>query len=264
MLPTPSTSHVNYKHVYEPAEDSFLLLDTLSSATETAFLQAQFPADSPTPVILEVGTGSGVVLAFVTAHANRIISRPDVATVGVDVNRFACVATRETVQLAVEETALTQKLVGNFLDIPTADLTTAIRPGSVDMLVFNPPYVPSENLPSMPDMEHEGASVDHFSRDSHLLSLSTDGGLDGMGVTNRLLDQLLGVLSERGIAYILLSVSNRPEEVMSRIRTWASTNGIIWSADKVGSSGNKAGWERLCVIRIWRSGAPSDREREVG
>ena len=63
MLPTPDTSHVPYKRVYEPAEDSYLLLDTLSSAVETEYLQKAFPDIAP--LVVEVGTGSGVVLVFV-------------------------------------------------------------------------------------------------------------------------------------------------------------------------------------------------------
>ena len=71
MLPTPSTSHVAFERVYEPAEDSYLLLDTLSSETEKAFLQVRFngtPTNSPAPFVVEIGTGSGVVLSFVDAH----------------------------------------------------------------------------------------------------------------------------------------------------------------------------------------------------
>ena len=256
MLPTPSTSHVNYNKVYEPAEDSFLLLDTLSSATETAFLQAQFPANSPCPFVLEVGTGSGVVLAFVTAHAERILGRSDVATAGVDMNPFACSATKQTVELAVEEASVNGTKPGSFLNTLNGDLATAIKTGSVDVLIFNPPYVPSEPLSLESGRSNEGNAVDCedlFNRDSELLSLSTDGGADGMEVLNRLLVELPTMLSQRGAAYILLCVQNKPEEVMTRIRAW--TGG--WSAGKVGSSGKKAGWEKLCVMRIWRQGAQS-------
>ena len=255
MLPTPSTSHVNYGQIYEPAEDSYLLLDTLSSTTETAFLRTRLAADSPSPLVLEVGTGSGVVLAFVTAHTDRIIGRSDVATIGVDVNAYACVATRQTVRLAVKEAASTQASTALFLDAVAGDLASVVKPASVDVLIFNPPYVPTETLPHMLDEKREGATNDSFTRDSHLLSLSTDGGVDGMETTNRMLDQLPGVLSERGIAYILLCAVNRPGDVMSRIRGWPLTNGREWNAQKVGSSGNKAGWEKLCVIRVWPSNA---------
>ena len=104
MLPTPSTSHVAYERIYEPAEDSYLLLDTLSSDSEKAFLQSRFNVDttanyvahsSPSPIVLEIGTGSGVVLSFVNAHAKIIFGRHDIFTFGVDVNRYACKATEK-------------------------------------------------------------------------------------------------------------------------------------------------------------------------
>jgi release factor glutamine methyltransferase len=246
MLPTPSTSHVNYERIYEPSEDSYLLLDTLSTSTENSFLQCQFPSGSATPLVLEVGPGSGVVLAFVTAHAKHIFGRSDVATLGIDVNEFACKATKQTVEVSVKEDEVEP---GVFLNAVWGDLTNVIRPGSIDVLIFNPPYVPSEALPALP----ENSFRDSFERDILLSSLATDGGIDGMETTDRLLAELPRVLIRRGVAYILLCAQNKPDEVMDRIRAWPEDQGKHWCAEKVGSSGRKAGWERLCVVRIWRA-----------
>lgn len=247
MLPTPSTSHVNYNHIYEPSEDSYLLLDTLSSETETTFLKARFPPDSPSPVVLEVGTGSGVVIAFVLAQAERIFGRADAMCLGADVNRFACEATLKTAKLAAKDARDAGSKPATFFEGMTSDLTTAIRPGSVDVLIFNPPYVPSEELPSSPPAND--TAPDSFARDSNLLALSTDGGVDGMETTDRLLAELPSVLSHRGVAYILLCAQNKPKTVIDRIRNWQDS----WSVEEVGSSGKKAGWERLRIIRIWRT-----------
>lgn len=265
MLPTPSTSHVNVDRVYEPAEDSFLLLDTLSSPAEAAFLQQRLDRDSKdrrtSPLVLEVGTGSGVVLAFITAHAQQQFGRADVLTLGVDLNGFACAATVETVRRTCAD-----GLNGNsdevsralFLDCVQADLGSIVRPHSVDVLVFNPPYVPSGELPEpisgeanilTSDKTNGTAIAGQFEEDSHLLSLSYAGGKDGMEVTNRLLDQLPRLLSlDRGMAYVLLCKQNKPEEVIGRIRRWGSR----WAVEVVGRSGNTAGWEKLQVLRIWR------------
>lgn len=259
MLPTPSTSHIDYNHIYEPAEDSFLLLDTLSSKSETDFLQGRFPIADPPLLVLEAGIGSGVVLAFATAHAKQIFGRSDVITLGTDVNPFACVGSQTTVEFAASESRHSQTEPGVFLGSLNGDLASAIQPGSIDILIFNPPYVPSEDIPSLPagqDSEACQVSEDVFTSDSHLLSLSTDGGLDGMEITNRLLADLSSVLSGRGVAYILLCAPNKPDEVIASIKAWPTTtqDGHLskWLVDKVSSSGKKAGWERLCVIRIWR------------
>ncbi|KAF2752022.1 hypothetical protein M011DRAFT_394240 [Sporormia fimetaria CBS 119925] len=255
MLPTPSTTHVCFDRVYEPAEDSYLLLDTLSSPSEISFLHNRFPApstndahaDSPAPLVLEVGVGSGVVLAFVAANAHTLFGRNDVLTLGTDLNRYACDAAAQTVRHAVTAPASSVNL-----DIVIADLATAIRPRSVDVFIFNPPYVPDE----LPDFSrHEtynttttmGKSA-AFERDSYLLRLSYAGGEEGMVVTNRMLEQIPEILSSRGVGYLLLCAQNKPEEVKKTIRAWAPG----WMAETVGTSGKKAGWEKLQIVRIWR------------
>lgn len=249
MLPTPSTSHVNYDHIYEPAEDSYLLLDTLSSQSETFFLHSRFESRTVSPLILEVGPGSGVVLAFITAHAKTLFGRDDVATVGVDVNGFACAATKQTVDLAVKQIKDTGGSPGLLLDVCTGDLASVIKSESIDVLIFNPPYVPSESVPST---WNHAANEDDLQRDFRLSSLATDGGVEGMEITNRLLDELPSILSRRGVAYILLCAQNRPDQVMADLRNWTTSDGSTWLVEKVGRSGKTAGWEKLCVLRIWR------------
>jgi len=199
-------------------------------------------------LIIEIGTGSGVVISFINAHAEQIFGRADVFTAGVDVNRYACEATRETVRIATEEQVVQGKLHGIYLGSFTGDLTSPLGHEIVDVLVFNPPYVPTEDIPSLPPAL-EGSAAPSYEDDSHLLSLSYAGGVDGMEITNKLLDTLPTILSrDRGCAYILLCAQNKPESVKQRIRNW----GPEWRVETVGSSGKKAGWEKLQIIRIWR------------
>lgn len=283
MLPTPDTSHVSYSRVYEPAEDSFLLLDTLSSPSETAFLQQRFGAPShdngdnhlapppppPPPLVVEVGTGSGVVVSFVHAHAQPIFGTRGVLTLGVDVNAFACAATAAT---AARATADNPNTHGMFLGAVRGDLVAPLRPGSADVLIFNPPYVPTDDLPSQDHarLTAQGAgeagtdgctmsAAARFDRDSYLLSLSYAGGRDGMEITDRLIEALPGALSARGCAYLLLCAGNKPEDVKARIRGFGPT----WRALTVGDSGKQAGWEKLQIIRIWRDGSGDSDERNT-
>ncbi|KAI9835854.1 MAG: hypothetical protein M1819_001752 [Sarea resinae] len=317
MLPTPSTSHVSFENIYEPAEDSYLVLDTLSSPAETAFLHARFgplstptqttpppisspsPSPSPSPLVLEVGTGSGVVLAFLTAHARALFGRPDILTLGTDANAFASRATGQTVRRAVSDasTAAAAKEAetadtvpgpgyaqsggpgsepegrsksrqgerkrgagagagagaGLFLSALVGDLVTPLRDGQVDVLVFNPPYVPTDALPALPSPPSPPSSSSSspttkttatttttttttttstttstvapssstFETTSHLLSLSYAGGPDaGMLVTRRLLLSLPAVLSPRGVAYVILCAQNKIPDVLAWIRGW--------------------------------------------
>ena len=253
MLPTPSTSHVCFDRVYEPAEDSYLLLDTLSSSSEAAFLRDRFAdAASAPPLVLEVGVGSGVVLAFAAANASSIFGRNDVLTLGTDINSFACKAAAQTVQNARKESSGGRSI---FLDVVNGDLATSIRPQSVGVFIFNPPYVPAE-LPDFSRHDNFNAlPVDQpkttFDQDSYLLELSYAGGEGGMVVTNRMLEQIPGILElERGVAYVLLCAQNKPEEVKRQIRGW----GTGWKAETVSKSGKQAGWEKLQILRIWKEG----------
>jgi len=266
MLPTPSTSHVSFEIIYEPAEDSFLLLDTLSSEVETAWLSSRFKQTNShatrraTPLVLEVGSGSGVVIAFLTANAAKIFGSSDILTLATDVNNAACKATQLTVQHAttdanpLSDTAEQQQARpghGHYLASVTGDLCAPLRNGSVDVVVFNPPYVPTPDLPDIPmkDAAELPSAATSFETASHLLALSYAGGIDGMETTNRLLARLPELLTaNRGVAYILLCAQNKPEEVKRRIKCWG--NG--WVAETVSRSGKVAGWEKLQILRIWR------------
>lgn len=250
MLPTPSTSHVNFDQVYEPAEDSYLFLNTFESASETAFLTERFNTTQPSPLVVEVGIGSGVVLAFVTANPKIIFGRRDVLSLGTDLNSFACRAAKTTIENAAKEEG---KISGTLSDTMIADLTAPIRANSVDVLLFNPPYVPTEELPDLAEHKaynkNEIAESKRFERDSHLLALSYAGGKDGMEITDRLLEQLPEVLHrDRGVAYILLCAQNKPIQVKERIQRWQGG----WNAELVGNSGKQGGWEKLQILRIWR------------
>ncbi|KAL8920661.1 MAG: hypothetical protein Q9208_006143 [Pyrenodesmia sp. 3 TL-2023] len=269
MLPTPSTSHVDVNRIYEPAEDSFLFLDTLSSAAESKFLKDRFGPDlesakhdrqNTSPLVVEVGIGSGVVLAFLMTHADTLLGRSDVVSLGVDINQYACKASGQTVDLACRGVSCGSRDesgsldTGLFLTSINGDLTSAIRYGTVDILIFNPPYVPTSEVPqaklSAEDITDEEKQT-KADEDVHLISLSYAGGTDGMEVTNRLLEQLPSALNaERGVAYILLCAQNRPHEVVQRIRQWGSQ----WTVDIVGRSGKQGGWEKLQILKICQGG----------
>lgn len=249
MLPTPDTSHVPYERVYEPAEDSYLLLDTLSAESEKAFLSESF--QDHVPLVVEIGTGSGVVLGFVNAHAGAIFGSTRILTAGVDMNAFACRATMATVDKAQEDNP--DNTHGMYLGSCMGDLTSPWRSEAIDVLIFNPPYVPTPEMPSRPDnfILDNLSSNQHnpsFEDDSYLLSLSYAGGRDGMETTDRLIEALPRILSRRGCAYILLCAQNKPDEVKKRILAF----GPDWRALTVGSSGKQAGWEKLQIVRIWR------------
>ncbi|KAF8454438.1 hypothetical protein BDZ91DRAFT_767969 [Kalaharituber pfeilii] len=152
------------------------------------------------------------------------------------------------------------------------DLFSALRPSHIDVLVFNPPYVPTPQAPTPqaptpqaptpqaptplhPDFD---VGISTFEAESRYLELTYAGGPTGMATT----DTLLRVLSERGVLYLLLCMQNKPEEVAERLRRGsyggsdgsegnAQGGGVRWKVEKVGSSGRKSGWEVLSIWRVW-------------
>lgn len=138
--------------VYAPAEDSGLLAE---AAVERA-----------RGVVLEVGTGSGWV-------AERVRDRGSAdRVVGSDVNPHACRRARERGVEAVR-----------------ADLLGPFPAGSVDTLLFNPPYLPTD-----PDAEWD---------DWQEAALS--GGESGRDLIDPFLDDAGRVLRPGGRVLLLVS-----------------------------------------------------------
>lgn len=224
MLPTPYV-RCDYDTVYEPSEDSFLLLDALEE--ERASLGATF--QDKLSIVCELGPGSGIVTTFMMQ--NGIPSKEKSIYLAADISPWALEATRDT--------AKRNSCNGTYLEPLQCDLASCLKGREVDLLVFNPPYIPAEHVPEAPKM-----GEDH----RLWLDLALLGGEDGMAVTRRLLDQLDNILSKKGVAYILFCARNRPEEVAQRMRH----NGK-WKVDLI--MHRKAGWEVLSVYRFCRDNA---------
>lgn len=212
MLPTPDIPLLDEK-VYEPAEDSYLLLDCFEERLEK-HRQRRFP------LVCEIGTGSGIVSAFLHAHIF-----PDGIFVATDVNPAACVCAKETI-------SKNSSSRNSLADVCQMSLTSALRPHSVDILVFNPPYVPAEEVPDLP----------RTSEDPSWIDLALLGGEDGMVVTWEVLNGLDTILAPGGAAYILFCARNNPDKVAETMRARG------WEVETVAH--RKAGWEVLSVLEF--------------
>ena len=114
--------------VYIPAEDTFLLCDALSLDRST-FLNLQ------PKVVIEIGSGSGCVITYIHQLFDQIgISASYFAT---DINPDAVALTRRTAEYNGVEVECVQT---SFCDALVDKLASR-----VDVLIFNPPYVPTDS-----------------------------------------------------------------------------------------------------------------------
>ncbi|KAF9650691.1 S-adenosyl-L-methionine-dependent methyltransferase [Thelephora ganbajun] len=215
MIPTPDLSHLtrkDYDLVYEPAEDTFILLDALEQdADELKKLQPS--------VCLEVGPGSGCVSAFLASILGQ--SSLYLAT---DINPHACRCTIATARRNKSEVDVIHTSL-------TGPLSTRLR-NSVDVLIFNPPYVPTEPEESQRGQEHGQ------------ISSSWAGGFDGMEVTNKFLCEFEAVLSADGRFYLVAIKQNNIPGISQRLSKCGMTTEVILQ--------RRAGREHLFVLRISR------------
>lgn len=188
LIATPDYGKL-HESVYEPAEDSFILLDALEADA------VELRASKPT-ICLEIGSGSGIASAFLST----IVDPSSALFMSTDINPEACLATHAT---SILNRAHLNPIHTNLVSPVLERLEAA---GGADVLVFNPPYVPTdEDELTKTQLEAE-------------IGATWAGGVDGMVVTNVVLDLLPRVLNPNGGRIYLVAVSaNQPAQIVSNM-----------------------------------------------
>ncbi|XP_024524003.1 uncharacterized protein LOC9655195 isoform X3 [Selaginella moellendorffii] len=197
--------------VYEPCDDSFALVDALlADRSHLAELQPK--------LCMEIGCGSGYVISSLALMLrDEVESSQYVAT---DIN-----------QAATETTLETLKAHGVSADVVRTDLVSGLErrlAGSVDLLVFNPPYVPTpEDEVGAPGITGTWA-----------------GGDRGRVVIDRLLGVVDGIISSRGCFYLVTLTANNPGEIcrIMQSKGFASRIAVQRHTEE----------ESLHVLKFWR------------
>ncbi|MDD1668377.1 MAG: methyltransferase [Methanomicrobiales archaeon] len=179
--------------VYPVREDTLLLLE--------AALGEVRPADR----VLDLGTGSGYIARCLAGKAALILAT--------DVNPHAC-------RIASSD--------GGGAGVARADLTAGIR-GAFDLVLFNPPY-----LPTTP-----GERLDDW------LEKALDGGEDGRAVIGRLLPDLPRVLAPGGRLLLVFSEVTGEGEVLGLLRDAGFSAMVV--------KRNRVEGEDLLVVKAVRS-----------
>lgn len=168
----PQAVFGEFTDVYPPAEDTFLLIDALESDLDMLRKQAY--------ICVECGSGSGAVITSLSkaiGSSNRLM-------IAIDINREACLMTGKCKQFNLQD----------HIEIIQGHLTSPFDgrlDNQVDLLVFNPPYVPTDTK----ELKTEQSSQ---------LDLSWAGGHGGRAVIDRFLNEVPRLLSKPyGVAYLV-------------------------------------------------------------
>ncbi|XP_014612789.1 PREDICTED: hemK methyltransferase family member 2 [Polistes canadensis] len=165
--------------VYEPAEDSFCMLDALQNDLGALKIMKSV-------LCLEIGSGSGVLITSLAMELNKYTQGYYVA---IDINPNACRTTKVTGK-------------NNSVDINVAqmDLLNNIRYNEMfDIILFNPPYV-------VTDSEEV--------TDSKLISRTWAGGKHGREVMEKVFPHIPKLLSSNGIFYLVVIKENDPNYII--------------------------------------------------
>ena len=208
-IKTPVTDHVDFESVYEPAEDTFLLIDALERD-----LQQLNNVNRPV-ISVEIGAGSGIVASAIAA------SIPSTFVFACDINVKAAKASQRTFRVNSVASKAEVVLLDFFQGWSALE-------GRVDLLVCNPPYVATS--------EAETEFQD--------LRASWAGGEAGRNVTDRVIRSLPCLLSEKGLAYVVLEQCNRPKEVETIAQDLNLETEIVLK--------RRAGRELLSVLKLSR------------
>ncbi|CAG7847403.1 SubName: Full=Related to MTQ2-Putative S-adenosylmethionine-dependent methyltransferase {ECO:0000313/EMBL:CCA68162.1} [Serendipita indica DSM 11827] len=195
-------------------EDTFALLDAIEMDLE--YIKGRNPR-----LLLEIGSGSGCVATF----AASALGSSSLLYCCTDINQLATSTTKKT---------------GNQNKVLLDPIQTSLASGlnqrcyrAIDVLLFNPPYVPTEEE----EVEH--------GQDTPNIQSSWAGGSMGMHITDILLDQLDSLLSPKGCCYLVTVAQNRPKEIMERVRAkHGLESSVILS--------RRAGGEHLHILRFSR------------
>ncbi|XP_058088874.1 uncharacterized protein LOC131235630 [Magnolia sinica] len=209
-----------HPEVYEPCDDSFALVDALLA--DRANLLEHQPR-----LCLEVGCGSGYVITSLAIMLGQEGSGSHFFAT--DINPHAVQVTHETLWAH-----------GVHAEVICTDIASGLGKrlaGMVDVVVVNPPYVPTPE-------EEVGCDG---------ITAAWAGGEDGRTVIDRILPIVDELLSGKGWLYMVTLTANNPSQIcrVMRERGYASRIVVQRSTEE----------ESLHVIKFWRD---ADLEAKEG
>lgn len=239
----------DFKNVYEPAEDTFILLDALENDLNTL--------KNNSKVCLECGSGSGVIITSIAKSFAASATTKSAATkngstssddfrllLATDINFKACQTTQKCATYFGQEHNV------QVIQTDLAECLVDRLEHSVDLLVFNPPYVPTEENPA--------SDLKTTTKKKQTINLAWAGGKHGRQVIDIFLKNYVKRLLSKpnGVAYMVALEANNIDDLINCLReSNEDDNGIIGSI----ALKRRAGTESLCVIKYQYANANSNK-----
>ncbi|HEX3014532.1 MAG TPA: HemK2/MTQ2 family protein methyltransferase, partial [Methanobacterium sp.] len=158
-----------HPNVYEPAEDTFLLAENLDIKRRDE--------------VLEIGTGTGLV-AVTAAQRSRKVTATDI--------------NEDAIRCALKNTIANRTY---NVELKTGDLFEPVEDEKFDLILFNTPYLPTE----------EDEKFDEE------INAAWDGGADGRETIDRFIDELKGHLNEGGRVQLVQSSLSDNEKTIRKL-----------------------------------------------
>jgi release factor glutamine methyltransferase len=216
----------DYENIYEPSDDTYLLLDALQYEVQ----QLQQQKEELPLICLEIGCGTGVVSAALSVYLRqqqRRLSSSQQRSESLTTTTPASDTVAVSLATDVNPHAVTsaQRL---GVEAILCDLGAAIRPGIVDLLIFNPPYVVTPDDEVYNVVVPTGGPSSSSSSPS-LLSAAWAGGTDGRVVIDRFVTETLVTTLARpyGVCYLVTVDDNRPYQLAEYLLSSTTTNRMI-------------------------------------
>ncbi|XP_057792568.1 uncharacterized protein LOC131009290 [Salvia miltiorrhiza] len=201
----------SHPEVYDPCDDSFALVDALLA--DRANLIDHGPS-----ICMEIGCGSGYVITSLALLLGKECSGS--YYIATDINPHAITATHETLEAH-----------GCRAEVVNTDIASGLEKrlaGCVDVMVVNPPYVPT------PDAEVGCRGI----------ASAWAGGENGRRVIDRILPAADNLLSDKGWLYMVTLTANNPVELCLQMRKKGYASRIILQ--------RSTEEESLSIIKFWR------------
>ena len=205
----PSLKHLclrDYANVYEPSDDTYLLIDAIGADID--LMEESKPDDGGVrnmklPNIikstLEIGCGTGVPTVYLAMRLRGMMGE-ETMNASESTLHYVTDINSDAIRTA-KSTAFSNGIPNTVFRAFQCDLASDVLQlleNKVDILIFNPPYVPT------PDEEVGSDGIE----------ASWAGGTNGRVVLDRALPQIAQLLSyPNGVAYVVVVDDNYPEQI---------------------------------------------------